>query len=306
MPATVHSDDVEVQAADHGPIGGRWRDLGAAAGSVRLGASRVEVPAGRAMTPLHAEDEEIFYVLAGSGSSYQEDGCFAIGTGDVVFYAAERPAHTVIAGEQGIEVLAMGTAWPRHAALRFPRLGAIKSGGLILRGESIHQFALEAALGPIELPPEPDPRPPTIVAESEVEPFRLDMGRSHASGRALGRAAGARDIALNRADVDPGAEAAPPHCHSHEEELFVVLDGDGVLLLGSGEEEHPVRAGSVVARPAGTGVAHAFRAGEQGMSLLMFGDRHPGDMTYYPRSGKVALRGLGITFRPELVPWFDG
>jgi hypothetical protein len=34
-----------------------------------------------------------------------------------------------------------------------------------------------------------------------------------------------------------------------------------------------LRAGSVVARPPGTGVAHAFRAGEPGMTLLMYGTR---------------------------------
>ena len=47
----------------------------------------------------------------------------------------------------------------------------------------------------------------------------------------------------------------PPHCHSLEEEIFVVLEGDGHLLLWEedGVEEHEVRAGSVVVRPAGTG-----------------------------------------------------
>ena len=84
-----------------------------------------------------------------------------------------------------------------------------------------------------------------------------------------------------------------------------LLEGDGVLLLGNDEEEHPVRAGSVVARPAGTGVAHAFRGGDQGMSMLMFSDKDPNDMCLYPRSGKVLLRGLGITIKPEIVPWAD-
>jgi hypothetical protein len=38
------------------------------------------------------------------------------------------------------------------------------------------------------------------------------------------------------------------HCHASEEEVFVILGGDGVCILG--DEEHPVRAGSVVARPS--------------------------------------------------------
>ena len=87
----------------------------------------------------------------------------------------------------------------------------------------------------------------------------------------------------------------------------MVLDGDGALVLvgPDGEEEHPVRAGGLVARPPGTGVAHGFRAGEHGLTLLMYSDKHPGDLCFYPRSGKVALRGLGVVFRPERVGYKD-
>ena len=73
--------------------------------------------------------------------------------------------------------------------------------------------------------------------------------------------------------------SSPPHCHSAEEELFVVLDGDGTLLLG--DDEHPVRTGSIVARPPGSGVAHAFRAGDSGLTLLAFGTRDPNDIVFY-------------------------
>ena len=84
-----------------------------------------------------------------------------------------------------------------------------------------------------------------------------------------------------------------------------MLEGDGTLLLGADEAEHPVRAGSLVARPAGTGVAHGFRAGAGGMTLLMYSDVDPNDMSFYPRSGKVLMRGLGIVFRPELTTFWD-
>jgi uncharacterized cupin superfamily protein len=303
MPITVHSDDVEAETADLGTIGGTWRELSSAAGSVRIGAARIEVPAGKAATPQHAEDEEIFYVLGGSGWSVQEDGCFAIAEGDVIYYGAARPAHTVVAGDDGLDVLALGTVFPMHTALRFPRLDMVKTGGLVLRGDSTHQWELEAALPRIEVSDPPDPRPATIVNVADVAPMRYDAGPARANARFLSRGLGARGIALNHAELDPGGEAAPLHCHALEEELFVVLEGDGVLLLGSAEEEHPVRAGSVVARPAGNGQAHGFRGGDGGMTLLMFSDKHPGDMAFYPRTGKVALRGLGITVQPEIVPW---
>ena len=63
---------------------------------------------------------------------------------------------------------------------------------------------------------------------------------------------------IQHIEVAPGKDSSPQHCHSLEEELFVILDGAGALVLG--EEEIPVRPGHVVARPAGTGVGHMFRA----------------------------------------------
>jgi uncharacterized cupin superfamily protein len=113
-------------------------------------------------------------------------------------------------------------------------------------------------------------------------------------------------------EIPPGKLNNPPHCHSAEEEIFVVLDGEGTLELwphlrrGGEHEEHPVRRGSVVARPAGTGRAHAFRAGDGGLSLLAYGTRDPRDITYYPRSGKVNIRGVGLIGRLEVLDYWDG
>jgi uncharacterized cupin superfamily protein len=102
----------------------------------------------------------------------------------------------------------------------------------------------------------------------------------------------------------------PPHCHSAEEEIFVVLAGDGSLLSwetgAEGPEEQSVRVGDTIARPAGTGVAHAFRAGANGMSLLMYGTREPSDVCFYPRSGKISFRGLGVITRVERLDYWDG
>jgi uncharacterized cupin superfamily protein len=122
--------------------------------------------------------------------------------------------------------------------------------------------------------------------------------------RNLGQAAGSRATGLKHVWTAPSKLATPLHCHSMEEELFVVLDGDGSLLLG--DEELPVRAGHVVARPPGTGVAHAFCAGPDGLEFLAYGTRHPGDACYYPRSNKVSFRGLGVIARLERLSYWDG
>jgi uncharacterized cupin superfamily protein len=78
-----------------------------------------------------------------------------------------------------------------------------------------------------------------------------------------------RSVGLKRIQVDPGRWSTPLHLERAEEEIFVVLDGDGHLLLyeQGGVEEHAVRAGAVVVRPAATGVAHPFHGGVRGMTL---------------------------------------
>src|SRR5437763_4198 len=97
MRAVAQWDDITAEKEEAGPIGGTWQELAGSAGAVRLGVNRLRMGPGKASSPLHAEDEEVFYVLEGSGWSVQEDGCFAIGRGDVVYYGAwgpgPRPRH---------------------------------------------------------------------------------------------------------------------------------------------------------------------------------------------------------------------
>ena len=84
----------------------------------------------------------------------------------------------------------------------------------------------------------------------------------------------------------------------------MILDGDGTLVLG--EEETPVAAGHVIARPAATGVAHMFRAGDGGLTYIAYGMRRAADVCYYPRSGKIAFRGVGVIARLERLDYWDG
>ena len=108
----------------------------------------------------------------------------------------------------------------------------------------------------------------------------------------LGRMAGSIMAGLNHVRLEPGATGPPLHCHALEEELFYVLEGSGPLTLGA--DEHALRAGDVVARPPATGVPHRIRAGEHGLTYLAYRTRLPGDSVYYPETGKVRLRALGV------------
>jgi uncharacterized cupin superfamily protein len=138
-----------------------------------------------------------------------------------------------------------------------------------------------------------------------VEPDVVDRARVARARRELGRAAGANHTSLNWVRVAPGKLAHPEQCHTMEEKIFVILSGSGALLLG--DEEIAVGPGHVIARPAGTGVAHTFRAGAgEELTFLAYGTREPGDLCYFPRSGKVALRGLGLVARLEAADYWDG
>jgi uncharacterized cupin superfamily protein len=284
-----------------GHIKGLWRDLGRAAGTRTIGLRRIEVAPGRFSTPAHEHgaDEEIFFVLDGDGLLWLDGKTYAVGAQDCIVHRPKRGAHTLRAGERGLDVLVFGqrldaglTALPRAGvAWAFPRW--------VTLGDDENPFAREAAAGAPQCPEPEDARPANVVALQDVE--TILGGRC----RRLGMAAGAGATGLNHVTLTAGAPGAPAHCHSHEEELFVVLEGDGVLeLIPRGESsatEYPLRAGDVVARPAGTGVAHSLRAGREGIIYLAYGTRETGDMCFYPLSGRVSLRGLGIALRsPEI------
>jgi uncharacterized cupin superfamily protein len=306
----AHFDAAPSREYELGHLRGRWTMLGEAAGCVRIGVRRIEVPAGGWSTPAHehGRQEEIFYVLAGQGLSWQAGRVAEVGPGDCIVYLGGRGAHTLHALEP-LDVLAFGPR-DRDEAMGFPRLGlsligrrAVESVPGAIDGAPV-QFVREAETGPPELPDRPGPRPATIVNTEVVPPIRFGRDRVTAMRRNLGRAAGSLATGLQHVELPPGRESSPQHCHSMEEELFVILDGDGVLVLG--EEESPVAPGSVVSRPAGTGVAHMLRAGGSGLTYLAYGTRELGDVCYYPRSNKLSFRGLGVVARIEPLDYWDG
>jgi uncharacterized cupin superfamily protein len=142
----------------------------------------------------------------------------------------------------------------------------------------------------------------------DVEAVTVERPRGVRTRRNLGRAAGSVTSGIQHVEVAPGKESAPPHCHSLEEEIFVILGGEGRLVLGEDEDEDEtaVRPGHVISRPAGTGIAHMFLAGPSGLTYLAYGMRHNGDVCYYPRSNKIAFKGVRLMARLERLDYWDG
>jgi len=312
-----HWDEVKTVRRERGHIGGEWQSL-TGQSSEWVGVQRIQIDPGKWSTPLHLEgsEEEIFFVLAGSGVSLQWDGndeeSYAVHEGDCLVHLALEHAHTLNAGPDGLDVLAFGE---RHYAANtlLPRAGVSWLGPTwVLEGApDDHPWKREAAAGPPEIG-ELAERPSRIVNVEDVEQVGREGATVSRTVRDLGRAAGSLKTGLRLYDVHAGKLLNPPHCHSAEEEIFVVLEGEGTVELwphmrfGGEHEEHAVRRGSVIARPAGSGRAHTFRAGPSGLSVLAYGSRDPRDVTYYPRSGKVNIRGLGVIGRLDVLDYWDG
>jgi uncharacterized cupin superfamily protein len=125
-----------------------------------------------------------------------------------------------------------------------------------------------------EFSPHPRPAPGALSDKFQSSHCRI-------SGRV-----GARQLGYNLTAVPPGKRAFPFHSHRVNEEMFLVLSGRGELRLG--DAVHPLRAGDVVACPAG-GPETAHQIINTGdVELRYFAvstERYP-EICDYPDSGK--------------------
>jgi uncharacterized cupin superfamily protein len=296
---------VEPEIRDAGDIRAAFRRVGAAAGATVVGVAHVEIEPGCRPSPVHqhVSEEEIFHVLRGSGLAWLDGAVHEVGPGDTLVCRAGGPEHALIAGDDGLTVLAFGE---NHAPplVRLPRAGMVRRGAVWLEASADDPLRREAAAGPLDLPP-PTPRPPCLIALDEVELEVEDEGDYAVRERDVATAAGSVRTGLRHDVLLPGKWSCPPHWHGREHELFVVLEGGGELLLFDNAaelvEEHALRPGDCVARP-GPGrrkLAHALRAGTSGMTYLAYGTRDSGEVVYYPRSRKAWLGSVLV--RVELA-----
>jgi uncharacterized cupin superfamily protein len=309
----AHWDDVESHRRAKGEMDATWQRLGEAAGTKGVGLNRVRVEPGKLPTPPHSHgaSEEVYYVLSGSGLAWQDGQAHEVRPQDCVIHRANEFEHTFIAGPDGLEYIVFGTRHPTELGW-LPRSGAVRLGWPWVEGRVDDPWDREADAPPLEYG-ESAPRPPNILNVDEVE---LEEWQGRVTSAPLATRERSEQAGFHWERLAPGATGSVPHCHSEEEEIFVILEGDGTLHLwpspsfaagtGAEKEEIPIRAGHVVARPPGTRVSHSFRAGDDGLTMLIYGTRRPNDMCWYPRSSKIAWRGLGVIGRIEVLDYFDG
>ncbi len=124
---------------------------------------------------------------------------------------------------------------------------------------------------------------------------------------------GARKLGYNLTVLPPGKAQCPFHSHHGDEEMFLILQGEGELRFGA--ERYPLRAFDVVACPTGGAeVAHQIiNTGSTEMRYLSLSTRDPLDVCEYPDSAKIGVfvgkpgaRNLRKLFRGDAaVDYYD-
>ena len=304
----AHWDEAP-RRAEVGHLGAVWSNLGVAAGTKTVGVNRIQIDPGKWSTPYHRQtgEEEIFYVLSGSGVCLQDEGAFAVRAGDCVVHRL-RQAHSLRAGDDGLDVLVFGTRGrteighlPRRASPGSAAPGRTSAAAIIpgsARSRRASRRWRSSSSG----------RPTSSIATTS-------RAATAASGRRLAVAAGSELTGLNWGQLDLGDEGAPPHCHSAEEEIFVVLEGEGILELWPSPQRSS-RGPGVRGAPGPGGPRHlaarrdGYRARSprrrHGHDLPGVRDAEPERHVLLPRSNKIYFRGLGLIARLEELDYDDG
>jgi uncharacterized cupin superfamily protein len=87
--------------------------------------------------------------------------------------------------------------------------------------------------------------------------------------------------------VPPGKKAFPFHRHHVMDELFYVLSGEGQYRWG--DETLPVKAGDLVAAPAGTKAHQIINTGKGDLRYLGISSISGTEVVDYPDSGKIGV-----------------
>ena len=116
---------------------------------------------------------------------------------------------------------------------------------------------------------------------------------------------GARHLGYQVVRLDPGRKGFPLHFHHFEEELGVVLEGTCTMRTSRGD--FALRKGDFIAFPPGPNGDHQYiNEGTEPCTMLLLSNVVPSDVSEYPDSNKVNMRGVRQIFRrDEAVDYWD-
>jgi len=105
----------------------------------------------------------------------------------------------------------------------------------------------------------------------------------------IGPMIGVKDLGISYSEVEPGKSSCPFHNHHVEDEMFIILEGEGTYRFGA--ESYAIKAGDVLGAPAG-GQETAHQIINTGTSVLRYygiSTMSLADVCEYPDSGKFGV-----------------
>lgn len=133
------------------------------------------------------------------------------------------------------------------------------------------------SLHKLQLEPRPEAHKPPADANGRFECRRAFLRKR----------LGLSKIGCNVTAVAPGHTAYPYHSHRANDELFLILAGEGELRLGAAR--HPVREGDLIGCPAGdkTTAHQLINTGTTDLRYLAISTLIDPEIAEYPDSGKI-------------------
>ena len=129
------------------------------------------------------------------------------------------------------------------------------------------------------------------IEDVELEHFTREPKYDTRCGGVIGpRVAGtvARDLGAGYDIVAPGRISCPYHSHYAEEEMFVILEGEGTLRVAG--EMIPIRAGDVIDIPPGPQYPHQIiNTSNAPLRYLSISTQKSPEVCEYPDSGKYGV-----------------
>jgi uncharacterized cupin superfamily protein len=105
----------------------------------------------------------------------------------------------------------------------------------------------------------------------------------------FGKLLGLRNLGIGYSEVPPGKSSCPFHNHHQEDELFVILEGEGTYRFG--ETSYAFKAGDVLGAPAGDrSTAHQIiNTGSTTLRYLGISSKATTEVCEYPDSNKFGV-----------------
>ncbi|RYE10679.1 MAG: cupin domain-containing protein [Hyphomicrobiales bacterium] len=131
-------------------------------------------------------------------------------------------------------------------------------------------------------------KPVVNIADLEMKPTRKGSRFANVAGR-IGGVVGMKDLGAQFIVVPPGKSGFPFHSHRNNEEMFIILEGEGTYRFGT--ESYAVRAGDVLSAVAGdASTAHQLiNTGSVDLRYFAISTRNDPDILEYPDSGKFMV-----------------